>query len=59
MGENNVIESSLSNRLMDMARFRHRLVHLYSTLDNKVVFSILIDNLQDIRDLAASVAKLL
>jgi len=57
--ENDVIESSLNNPLMDMARFRHRLVHLYSRLDNKVVFSILKENLQDIRDFAASVAELL
>lgn len=59
LGENDVIESSLTNRLMDMARFRYRLVHLYSTLDDKVVFSILENNLQDIKDFAASAAELL
>ena len=57
--EEQVISENLSERLVNMARFRHRLVHLYTTLDNEIVFSILENEFSDILEFAALVSKML
>jgi len=48
--ENSVCPSALSNRLIQMAKFRNRLVHLYGEIDNKSVYSFLHRDLDDIRE---------
>ncbi len=59
LGEEQVISDDLTERLVKMARFRHRLVHLYTTLDNEIVFSILEKEISDILEFASIVSKML
>lgn len=44
-----IIESDLADNLVDMARFRNRLVHIYWDIDTDVVYQILQENLDDFR----------
>jgi uncharacterized protein YutE (UPF0331/DUF86 family) len=47
MGEVGAFPEEFLKNLMDMARFRNRLVHLYWTVDKKEICKILQDNLSD------------
>ncbi|MCF2138336.1 MAG: DUF86 domain-containing protein [Candidatus Thorarchaeota archaeon] len=44
-----IIDDSLAEKMMMMVRFRHRLVHMYSSIDNKLVFKFINEDLDDIR----------
>ncbi len=59
LGEEKIITEDLSERLIHMTRFRTRLVHLYSTLDNEIVFSILENEISDILEFTAVVSEML
>ncbi len=43
-----LIDEDLARRMMSMVRFRHRLVHLYSRIDNALVFKLIDEELDDI-----------
>jgi len=49
LGENAIYGSELSQNLMQMAKFRNRLVHLYGEIDNIYVYKYLHNDLDDIR----------
>ena len=57
--EEKIISEELCEKLVQMARFRSRLVHLYSTLDNEIVFSIIENEIADILEFAAVISKML
>ncbi|MBS3755523.1 MAG: DUF86 domain-containing protein [Desulfobacterales bacterium] len=59
LGQANLIDASLAERLADMARFRNRLVHLYWDIDYGAVYDIIANSLNDLEDYAADTAKLL
>ncbi|MHA1653964.1 MAG: type VII toxin-antitoxin system HepT family RNase toxin [Candidatus Thorarchaeota archaeon] len=44
-----LIDTDLAEQMMRMVRFRHRLVHMYSTIDNTLVFRFISEDLKDIR----------
>jgi uncharacterized protein YutE (UPF0331/DUF86 family) len=44
-----VIEPGLAERLVRMAKFRNRLVHLYWEIETKKIFQIIQDNLEDFK----------
>jgi len=44
-----VIDKALRERLVQMARFRNMLVHVYWELDKRMVYEIIQQNLQDFR----------
>jgi len=44
-----VIDSAFCERLVKMAKFRNRLVHLYCDIDEEQVFQFLQENLEDFR----------
>ena len=48
--EENIIAPELSHKLRHMAKFRNRLVHLYGEMDDRAVYHIAADNLQDIEE---------
>jgi len=50
LGEKNVINKDLANRLVEMAKFRNLLVHRYSLVDSKELHKILNENLGDIQE---------
>jgi uncharacterized protein YutE (UPF0331/DUF86 family) len=47
LGEIGVLEPDLKVRMCKMARFRNLLVHLYWKVDDREVFRVIRDNLQD------------
>ncbi len=47
--EEKILEEDLANNLVEMAKFRNLLVHMYGDVDNKQLFSILQNNLNDLR----------
>ncbi|MCS4540732.1 MAG: DUF86 domain-containing protein [Euryarchaeota archaeon] len=53
--EKGIISNELAENLMNMAKFRNLLVHLYSKVDNKRLFSILKENLSDIEKYLAEI----
>jgi uncharacterized protein YutE (UPF0331/DUF86 family) len=48
MAELGILEENISNQLVQMAKFRNLLIHLYWQVDNERIFEILIKNLDDI-----------
>jgi uncharacterized protein YutE (UPF0331/DUF86 family) len=56
LGENELISRELSSRLMEMARFRNKIVHLYWEIDDSSVFDILLNNLADIKEFISIIA---
>lgn len=59
LGEQDLLNEDLTKRLINMARFRHRLVHLYSTIDDRLVFSFIETDLKDILDFSRVIAQML
>jgi uncharacterized protein YutE (UPF0331/DUF86 family) len=54
-----VIDSSFCDRLVKMAKFRNRLVHLYWEIDKKKIYEIIRDNLEDFKLFEQHVVKFL
>jgi uncharacterized protein YutE (UPF0331/DUF86 family) len=48
MAELGILERNFSDRLVQMAKFRNLLIHLYWEVDNERVYQILVENLDDI-----------
>ena len=59
LGEAGLLEPELADRLVTMARFRNRLVHLYRDTDYRVVHRIIRDDMLDLDDFVLAVEKLL
>ncbi len=54
-----IIDSAFSDRLVKMAKFRNRLVHLYWDLDAKTTYHILHENIDDLKGFQDSVVDFL
>ena len=54
-----VIDTSFCDRLVKMAKFRNRLVHLYWEIDKKQVYEIIRDNVEDFKLFEKSVVQFL
>ncbi|TXT55448.1 MAG: hypothetical protein BAJATHORv1_40361 [Candidatus Thorarchaeota archaeon] len=50
LSENDVISEELAEHLIEMARFRNRVVHLYQCFDDAILYKILQTNLRDIEE---------
>lgn len=59
LAELNVLPRDFTDKLIPMARFRNRLVHVYWEIDDRMVWDILHNNLSDIKDFIAYVKKYL
>ena len=59
MEETGAFDSPFTSELQKMAKFRNRLVHLYWTIDNKQLYSILQNHLGDFAKFLNSIAKFL
>lgn len=46
--ENGLISQELASRLVQMAKFRNRLVHLYGEVDSRFVYDAIVDDKMDI-----------
>jgi len=56
LGEAGVVPPAFANRLVDMARFRNVLVHLYLEVDTRKVYQYIQNNLGDFEEFARYVA---
>lgn len=45
--KNNIISQELASWLMEMVKFRNRIVHLYFEIDNLILYEIIKNNLDD------------
>ena len=59
MADNNLITEKFSKTLIEMARFRTRLVHLYWTVDTDILHAILKNNLEDFNTFIDELKKIL
>lgn len=54
-----VIDNSFCDRLVKMAKFRNRLVHLYWEIDPQKVYEIIVNSLEDFKLFEQNVVKFL
>lgn len=59
LSERKIIDDDLTRRLILMARFRNRLVHIYWEVDDEFIYEILKNNLSDIEEFMESISKAL
>jgi uncharacterized protein YutE (UPF0331/DUF86 family) len=59
LGEAEIIPEELAEELKKMARFRNMLVHMYWKIDYDIIFDILRDKLDQLKQFSAAVAALL
>jgi len=59
MAELGILENNFSDRLVQMAKFRNLLIHLYWEIDNERVYQILNKNLDDIEQFLNAVGSFL
>jgi len=57
MAERGAFDEKFTKILIQIARFRNRLVHIYWEVDDKELFSIIQTGLQDIRDFLKNFGK--
>lgn len=50
MAEVGVISKDLTRKLMEMAKFRNRLVHIYWEVDDEVIYDIIKEDIGDIEE---------
>jgi uncharacterized protein YutE (UPF0331/DUF86 family) len=50
IGEAGFFDSEFTEKLVKMARFRNRLVHIYWNVDDEIIYRILRNNLNDLED---------
>lgn len=59
MGEREIISPELSQDLKKMARFRNMLVHMYWKIDYEVIFEIIEQDLDHLRQFSSAITALL
>lgn len=59
LGELNMFSPEFIDRLKRMAKFRNLLVHLYWKVDDKKVYQILKEDIQDIREYIKGIEKII
>lgn len=57
--ENNVLDEDLGKRLMLMAQFKNRLVHIYWDVDGKMVYHYIKENIADIEEFLKKIREIL
>ena len=59
LADDEIIPLDLSEKLQKMARFRNMLVHMYWKIEYEVIFDILQDSLDDLRQFSHAITALL
>ena len=57
LGEIGVINKELSEKLVQMAGYRNRLVHLYSLISDEELYNIITSDLKDLEDFVSTIKK--
>lgn len=50
LAQKNIVDKNLSEKLVEMAGYRNRLVHMYSHVTDEELYEIIAGNLKDIRE---------
>ena len=53
--ENDIIPPEFSSRLMRMAKFRNRIVHLYGEIDDTYVYEFITNDIDDLKEFKAAI----
>lgn len=56
LGDNNIVSGQLSEKLINMAKFRNLLVHLYWKVDDERIYEILHSELDDFYEFTRQIA---
>lgn len=59
LNERKMIPDSLISRLVEMAKFRNRIVHIYWEIDEELIFDIIQNYLDDFESFIQSICKVL
>jgi uncharacterized protein YutE (UPF0331/DUF86 family) len=59
LGQHQIIEGALATRLADAARFRNRLVHVYTDIDAEYVFRAASEDYRDLEEFLGSIVRTL
>ena len=59
MNEEGALEKDFSDELVNMAKFRNRLVHIYLEVENEQVYEILQDRLDDFKKFIDAISNFL
>jgi len=57
MGEAGILEENFVNKLVEMTKFRNRLVHIYWEVDDEIIYDILNEDVQDIERLISELME--
>ncbi|MEW6081704.1 MAG: DUF86 domain-containing protein [Bacillota bacterium] len=57
--ENKIVDDALGERLLKMAGYRNRMVHLYSEVTDEELYGILVNDLEDISRFVTQVREFL
>ena len=56
--ENGIIDRELARRLILMARFRNRLVHIYWDIDDRMIYKIISESITDTEEFLAHIRRI-
>lgn len=59
LNERGLIDDDLTKRLILMARFRNRLLHLYWEVDDKMIYRIISEDIKDIEEFLSRLSEVL
>ena len=57
LGKNDILTADFAQKIMPMARFRNRLVHLYWEVDNENIYEIMQNDLDDFTGFATQISE--
>ena len=57
LGEIDLLSEDFVKKLIEMARFRNRLVHIYWNVDNELIYTIICEDVDDIEQFIGKIAN--
>ena len=57
LGEIDLLSEDFVKKLIEMARFRNRLVHIYWNVDNELIYTLICEDIDDIEQFIDKIAK--
>lgn len=57
LGKNNIVSPDFAQKILPMAKFRNRLVHIYWEVDNEDIFKIMQNDLGDLVEFARQINR--
>ncbi len=57
IGDSGILKNDFVKRLVEMARFRNRLVHIYWEVDDELIYSFINEDISDIKNFIKQITK--